>query len=142
MLLAVVTRHSTNAGIFAVALVQATNLTENLNLLYACREAFEVARAESLTLLPGSILFWVEAEICIIAVERIQEYTELEPDHRAIRLFTPTFRLLTSDLKFNNVTARYDLASETALKDLSFKIRAGDRVGIVGRTGTSSLAFT
>ncbi|KAL8281226.1 hypothetical protein RQP46_006260 [Phenoliferia psychrophenolica] len=37
---------------------------------------------------------------------------------------------------FNNVTARYDSALEPALKGLSFKIRAGDRVGIVGRTGS------
>ncbi|KAF7378054.1 P-loop containing nucleoside triphosphate hydrolase protein [Mycena sanguinolenta] len=49
---AVALRHSTSAGLFAVALIQATSLTERLNWFFTT---------------------WVDVEICIVAAERIKE---------------------------------------------------------------------
>jgi hypothetical protein len=47
--LAVVLRRSTSAGLFAVALIQATSLTERLNFFFTN---------------------WVDVEICVVAAER------------------------------------------------------------------------
>lgn len=46
---AVALRHSTSAGLFAVALIQATSLTERLNWFFTT---------------------WVDVEMCVVAAER------------------------------------------------------------------------
>ncbi|KAM0755999.1 P-loop containing nucleoside triphosphate hydrolase protein [Meredithblackwellia eburnea MCA 4105] len=119
VLIAVVSRNSTSAGLFAVALIQATSLTDSLNHL---------------------LLSWVEMEICIVAVERIKEYADIEPEEDVPE--DPNSQALANvwprqgGIFFENVTARYNPNLDPVLKNLSFKVRAGDRVGIVGRTGS------
>jgi len=50
------------------------------------------------------------------------------------------------ELEFKNVSLRYREGLETVLDGLSFKVRSGEKVGIVGRTGagksTVSLAIS
>ncbi len=43
---------------------------------------------------------------------------------------------LTGSLEFNQVTFQYPAAALQALKNISFKINPGERVGIIGRTGS------
>ncbi|KAJ7896136.1 hypothetical protein B0H13DRAFT_2523444 [Mycena leptocephala] len=58
---AVALRHTTSAGLFAVALTKATSqsLTERLNWFF---------------------ITWVDVEICIVAAERIKELADCEPE--------------------------------------------------------------
>ncbi len=44
-------------------------------------------------------------------------------------------RPLTGDIAFRNLTFRYPGGEYDVLKDISFHIRAGENVGIIGRTG-------
>lgn len=81
VLLAVVSRNSTSAGIFAVALVQATSMTYVLNFLIMSL----VRRAPPWYFPPQTLIersLQVEAEICIVAVERIKEYADLAPEEQ------------------------------------------------------------
>jgi ATP-binding cassette subfamily B protein len=43
---------------------------------------------------------------------------------------------LTGEIEFKNLTFRYPGAEYDALKDISFTIRAGEQVGIIGKTGS------
>ncbi len=43
---------------------------------------------------------------------------------------------MKGEIEFKNVTFRYPESEETAVKDVSFKIEAGQKVAIVGRTGS------
>lgn len=43
--------------------------------------------------------------------------------------------VISGDIEFKNLTFRYPGADYDALKDVSFKINAGESVGIVGKTG-------
>ena len=43
---------------------------------------------------------------------------------------------LTGEIEFKNLTFRYPGAEYDALKDVSFTIRAGEQVGIIGKTGS------
>ncbi|KAJ7205375.1 P-loop containing nucleoside triphosphate hydrolase protein [Mycena rebaudengoi] len=117
--LAVVLRRSTSAGLFAVALIQATSLTERLNFFFTN---------------------WVDVEICVVAAERIKEFVDWEPEETAVekeienRLGRVWPKL--GGIVFDGVVARYRPELQPALQELSFHIRAGERVGVVGRTGS------
>ncbi len=45
-------------------------------------------------------------------------------------------RFLSGEIEFKNLTFRYPDADYDALKNVSFKIEAGERVGIIGKTGS------
>ncbi|KAJ7697815.1 P-loop containing nucleoside triphosphate hydrolase protein [Mycena rosella] len=118
---AVALRHSTSAGLFAVALVQATSLTERLNWFF---------------------ITWVEVEICVVAAERIKEFVDWAPEEdTSPENAFETVKLgrrwpKQGGIVFADVTARYRPELQPALRDMSFQIRAGERVGVVGRTGS------
>ncbi len=82
--------------------------------------------------------------------QRVEEYTNLEPEekidgkdtqngnasvtHRASTL--PENWPKTGSIEFRNVTIRYDPDRPDILKDVNITIGAGERVAIVGRTGS------
>ena len=45
-------------------------------------------------------------------------------------------QVVRGDIEFKNLTFRYPEADYDALKDVSFKINAGENVGIIGKTGS------
>lgn len=44
--------------------------------------------------------------------------------------------LKNGDVEFKNVSARYEINKELVLKNLTFKIKGGSKIGVVGRTGS------
>jgi len=85
-----------------------------------------------------------ELETNIVAVERLKEYSEtqceaewkLESDEKLLEWPEK------ASIEFKNVNARYREGLPLVLKDLSFAIEAGQKVGIVGRTGAGKSSVT
>ncbi|XP_067014552.2 probable multidrug resistance-associated protein lethal(2)03659 isoform X2 [Anabrus simplex] len=79
-----------------------------------------------------------ELENQMTAVERVLEYTELEHEPA---LESPPGKKPPSDwpskgqIVFSGVSLRYAKDAPPVLKDLSFTVRAQEKIGIVGRTG-------
>ena len=79
------------------------------------------------------------------SVERVKEYVEVEQEAKAIIDEARPAGNWPSQgaIQFMNYTTRYRPDLEPVLKDLTFSVQPGERVGIVGRTGAgkSSLAL-
>ncbi len=83
---------------------------------------------------PVTSLGWVVSIVQRAAASqrRINEFLEITPD---IVSKGKTMRKIKGDIKFENVTFTYPDTGVTALKNISFEIKAGQKVAIVGRTG-------
>ncbi len=79
------------------------------------------------------------------SVERIKEYLDVEQEAEAVIEDTRPAANWPSEgsVEFINYTTRYRADLDPVLKDISFKIKPLEKVGIVGRTGAgkSSLAL-
>ncbi|OQR83404.1 ATP-binding Cassette (ABC) Superfamily, partial [Thraustotheca clavata] len=93
--------------------------------------------------LEGMVTVWSEIEVGMVSPERIAEYTNIQqeaPRHipGAVSSQWPTAGSLT----FDNVSFRYKPNDPLVLKDLNFHINAGEKIGIVGRTGAGKSSLT
>jgi len=87
-----------------------------------------------------------EVEANIVAVERITEYCEngreapwvLEQTDATIPINWPR----KGEIIFKDFLVRYHDNQEPALKCISFHINGGEKVGIVGRTGSGKSSLT
>ncbi|KAJ5908497.1 ABC transporter 7 [Penicillium taxi] len=79
------------------------------------------------------------------SVERVKEYLEVDQEADAVILENrPTTGWPTEGaVEFSSYTTRYRPDLDPVLKEVSFSVKAGEKVGIVGRTGAgkSSLAL-
>ena len=117
VLIAVVNRHSTSAGILALAMSEAAGLNLDFIIL---------------------IVEWTNVEMCITSIERIQEYIELPPQEKlslSAQALNPDW-LKRGAIRFTNVSARYAEDLPPAVSDVSFTVKPGQRVGICGRSGS------
>lgn len=78
-----------------------------------------------------------EIESQIISVERIIEYAELkqEAPHSVEASEVPVTWPDKGVIEFKNYSTRYREETDLILNDISFKAKAGEKIGIVGRTG-------
>lgn len=95
----------------------------------------------------GMILWWVrilnEFEVAGNSLERIQQYVSIEQEPKPTQDgLPPAYWPSSGDLKVEKLSARYSLDGPEVLHDLSFEIKAGERVGIVGRTGSGKSSLT
>ncbi|KZT29509.1 P-loop containing nucleoside triphosphate hydrolase protein [Neolentinus lepideus HHB14362 ss-1] len=92
----------------------------------------------------GLILWWVrilnELEVAG-TLERIHQYVEQEPKPTEDGV-PPAYWPSSGNLKVEKLIARYSLDGPAVLHDISFEIKAGERVGIVGRTGSGKSSLT
>ncbi|XP_004434776.1 PREDICTED: canalicular multispecific organic anion transporter 2 [Ceratotherium simum simum] len=80
----------------------------------------------------------------IVAVERVKEYskTETEAPWVVEGSRPPAGWPSQGDVEFRNYSVRYRPGLELVLKDLSLRVRGGEKVGIVGRTGAGKSSMT
>ncbi|GAA5978963.1 hypothetical protein JCM5350_004190 [Sporobolomyces pararoseus] len=115
--------NSVNAGIVGLMLSYALSTTQTLN--WIVRSATEV-------------------ETNIVSVERVQEYISLKPEaplEIPEKQPSPDWPQ-TGSIKFDHVAARYREGLDLVLKDVNFEINAGEKIGVVGRTGAGKSSLT
>jgi ATP-binding cassette subfamily C (CFTR/MRP) protein 4 len=88
----------------------------------------------------------VVIETQMTAVERVLEYCSLDqepPSQVPCNLRPPLNWPSQGQIVFDNVSMRHSIEADTplALRHISMTIRAGEKVGIVGRTGAGKSSF-
>ncbi|KAF4046617.1 ABC transporter [Phytophthora infestans] len=93
----------------------------------------------------------LEVALCLLNVERVRKYGLIEPELQSYEgnpLSIPASWPTRGDVVFENVSFSYASSSSDdkqslALCDVSFSVQGGEKIGVVGRTGSgkSSLAM-
>lgn len=114
--LAVALRSRVNPGLLGIALVQLTSLSHALTAL---------------------VQFWTLLETSLGAIARIKDFSETTPKEAAAsELCEPPANWPSHGaLTFESVSASYEDDGPLILKDVSFSLKGGQKIGIVGRTG-------
>ncbi|CAD6187004.1 unnamed protein product [Caenorhabditis auriculariae] len=113
---------SDNAGVVGVSISYALNITEVLN--FAVRQVSEI-------------------EANIVAVERVNEYT-VTPNEAEWKVegSEPSPKWPESGVvQFVDYSTRYREGLDLVLNGISANVRAGEKIGIVGRTGAGKSSF-
>ncbi|KAF9001810.1 hypothetical protein BDZ89DRAFT_1146638 [Hymenopellis radicata] len=95
----------------------------------------------------GLIIYWVRIlnmfEVQGNSLERIQQYIQIEQEPKATNQGEPpAYWPASGDLRVENLSARYSLDGPKVLHDISFHVKSGERVGVVGRTGSGKSSLT
>ncbi|EAW07156.1 putative ABC multidrug transporter [Aspergillus clavatus NRRL 1] len=83
-----------------------------------------------------------ELEVELNSFQRIREYAEIEPEEkltekeRSKAEAIPASWPIAGRVEFHNVAARYQPDGPNVLRNVSFVANPGERIGIVGRTGS------
>ncbi|KAJ7676645.1 P-loop containing nucleoside triphosphate hydrolase protein [Mycena polygramma] len=94
------------------------------------------------------LLLWVvrrinDFEIQGNSLERIHGYIHIEHEKAATDAGKPpAYWPASGDLRVEGLSARYSEEGPRVLHDISFHIKSGERVGIVGRTGSGKSSLT
>lgn len=75
-------------------------------------------------------------EYSMISTERCLDYSKIKSERQEAALKTPEVWPVNGQIELKNYSAKYKPDNEVVLKDLSFKINPGEKVGVVGRTGS------
>ncbi|KAG7095647.1 hypothetical protein E1B28_006369 [Marasmius oreades] len=89
----------------------------------------------------GMILWWIRFvnmfEIRGNSLERINGYINIEQEPKSVTEGTPpAYWPSSGELRVEKLAARYSSDGPKVLKDISFSVKSGERIGVVGRTGS------
>ncbi|KEP49369.1 ABC transporter [Rhizoctonia solani 123E] len=95
----------------------------------------------------GGIIWWVRVlndfEVQGNSLERIQDYIQIEQEPESTpEKVPPAFWPASGNITVENLTARYSKDGPAVLHNVSFEIKSGERVGVVGRTGSGKSSLT
>ncbi|TGJ88504.1 hypothetical protein E0Z10_g256 [Xylaria hypoxylon] len=115
--LAVALRSKINPGFLGIALVQLTSLSHALTSL---------------------VQFWTLLETSLGAISRIKDFSETTPAEAIAEESSepPSNWPNQGALTFDSVSASYEDDGPLILTDVSFSLKGGQKVGIIGRTGS------
>ena len=90
---------------------------------------------------PVAIVGWVTSMVqqAEASQKRINEFLEEVPEIQ--NTSTNSFKI-EGDIEFKNVSITYDDTNITALKDVSFFVKKGEKVAILGKTGSGKSSIT
>ncbi|KAJ1562778.1 hypothetical protein HK096_003457 [Nowakowskiella sp. JEL0078] len=114
---------SIDASLVGLMLIYSLNVTQTLN--WCVRQSCEI-------------------ETNIVSVERVIEYSEVQTEAPA---YCPEIKLPDSwpssgAVSFKNYSTKYRSELDLVLKNVSFDVRPGEKIGIVGRTGAGKSSLT
>ncbi|KAJ1555144.1 Multidrug resistance-associated protein 4, partial [Nowakowskiella sp. JEL0078] len=93
-------------------------------------------------LLQWSVRQSAEVENMMVSVERVLEYTSLEPEAPAFTdIRPPEFWPDHGDINIKNMSLTYPKTMKPALTNITIHLKPGQRCGIVGRTGAGKSSF-
>ncbi len=104
--------------------------------------------------LEGLIQIWSWLETSMVSPERIQEYIDIpaeasisnhdddQDDSLARKGGPPDDWPASGHVQFEHVSFRYKAGDKLVLKDVSFELHPGEKVGVVGRTGAGKSSLT
>ncbi|KAK0238173.1 hypothetical protein EDD85DRAFT_833297 [Armillaria nabsnona] len=110
-------------------------------------EAFNVGFSLNMAIgVSSMILWWVR---CVNQfeiqgnLERIHGYLGVEQEDKPSKdRGPPAYWPTSGELRVENLSARYSPDGPRVLHDLSFTVKSGERIGIVGRTGSGKSSLT
>ncbi|KAF5317788.1 hypothetical protein D9619_012656 [Psilocybe cf. subviscida] len=77
------------------------------------------------------------------SLERIQAYVDIDHEPKPTERGVPPAAWPTSgSLRVENLSARYSQTGPKVLQDISFEVASGERIGVVGRTGSGKSSLT
>lgn len=122
-------------GLFAASLAAFLVYGPRLD---ASTSGFALSQAVSLS---GMILWWVreinDLEVQGNSVERIEDYLVIDQEPAYVKEKQPPAAWPTSgDIVLDKLSAKYSKDGPTVLDQLEVTIESGEKVGIVGRTGS------
>jgi len=125
------------ASSLAAYLVYASNVQAS-NIGFSLNMAVDFA---------SMILWWVrsvnELEVSANSLERILQYLEIEHEPQPTPDgVPPAYWPASGQLKVERLSARYSADGPRVLHEVSFEVNSGERVGIVGRTGSGKSSLT
>ncbi|KII86961.1 hypothetical protein PLICRDRAFT_275537 [Plicaturopsis crispa FD-325 SS-3] len=129
-------------ALFAASL--AAYLVYGSNVISASDTGFSLTMAIGFS---SMILWWVRVlndfEVQGNSLERIQGYVSIEQEPKPHEGgVPPAYWPASGDIRVEHLSARYSLGGPEILHDLSFHIESGERVGVVGRTGSGKSSLT
>ncbi|KAF5370319.1 hypothetical protein D9758_006918 [Tetrapyrgos nigripes] len=118
-------------------------------LLYASKQSasttgFSLNMAVSFTRMIFSwLLVSMNLEVQTNSLERIDHYLKIEHEVEAIENGQPpAYWPASGDLRVEKLSAKYSPDGPEVLHEISFHIRSGERIGVVGRTGSGKSTLT
>ncbi|BAZ42609.1 cyclic nucleotide-regulated ABC bacteriocin/lantibiotic exporter [Calothrix sp. NIES-4101] len=105
--------------------------------------AFNMLLGNIITPFQRLTVLWNEVQEVIIAVERINDVLDTEPEEDLHYQARQTLPSIQGHIRFENVTFRYHPESETnVLENLSFEVKPGQMVALVGRSGSGKTTIS
>ncbi|KIK70420.1 hypothetical protein GYMLUDRAFT_234888 [Collybiopsis luxurians FD-317 M1] len=84
-----------------------------------------------------------EFEVQSNSVERIRQYITIEQEPKPDKQHSlPAYWPASGNLQVEHLSARYSSDGPEILHDLSFTVKSGERIGVVGRTGSGKSSLT
>ncbi|MCM1983602.1 peptidase domain-containing ABC transporter [Lyngbya confervoides] len=88
-------------------------------------------------------VLWNELQEVVIAVERINDVIDAEPEEDLDRRMKQSLPPIQGNLEFRQVSFRYHPEAEiNILENLSFSVQAGQTVALVGRSGSGKTTLS
>ena len=116
LLIVILRNHTTTFDLVTAAVSLQFSLEISLNFSFAVR-------------------FWTEADNLMVSGQRTIEYAEMNSEDDIVKPNDPDHYPEVSDIYFSNMTMRYREGLNPVLKNITYHVKPGTKVGIIGRTG-------
>jgi ABC-type bacteriocin/lantibiotic exporter with double-glycine peptidase domain len=93
--------------------------------------------------IPSNFPQYLDLTQIIHSLERIRDYLVIEQEPKPTEADTPpAYWPASGSLRAEKLCARYSPDSPEILHNLSFEIKSGERIGVMGRTGSGKSSLT